>query len=154
MFNIFYYLLQCFRNMFKKNVKILISIEGNIGVGKTTLMNLLEESLGDTAEYIFEPINEWHNIKDCQGRDILQTFYDDKLRWSYTFQNFAYITKLVHIINKIENSGKKYIIMDRSLAADINTFGKMLHEDGFMNDIEWNAYKTWNNFFENFFGTL
>lgn len=130
-----------------KNKKILISIEGNIGVGKTSMINLLKEKFGDKAEYIYEPVDEWHNVIDENGKDLLQTFYENKMRWAYTFQNIAYITRMQHIVDKLMNSTKKYIIIDRSLSADLNTFSRMLYDDGYINELEWNAYNKWNNFF-------
>src|SRR5437870_248426 len=140
MFWIFKYFISIIYHFFKDNkVKTLVSIEGNIGVGKTSLINLLKTKLGDDAEYIYEPIDEWLNIKDNNGKDLLQTFYDNKARWSYTFQNIAYITRMKLIIDKIRNSDKQYIILDRSSTADLNTFAKMLYDDGFLNDIEWNG---------------
>lgn len=142
----------CSENEEINKKKIMISIEGNIGVGKTTLMDMLKEKLHEEAEFIYEPIQEWQQIKDNNGKDILQTYYDDIPRWSYTFQNIAYITRLKRIVKTIKNSNKKYIILDRSLLADLNTFAKMLHENGNMNAIEWNAYNQWNQYFENNYG--
>lgn len=133
-------------------MKILISIEGNIGVGKTSLINLLQKTMSDIAEFILEPVEEWINIRDENGKNLLETFYNDKLRWSYTFQNIAYITRMDKIISMIENSEKKIIILDRSLEADLNTFAKMLYDEKFINEIEWNAYNKWNNFFNKHFG--
>ena len=151
--------LLCFNLIFmffheKKNKnekKIMISIEGSIGVGKSSVMNLLEKKIKN-AEFIYEPVEEWHTIVDKSGKDILQTFYDDKTRWSYTFQNIAYVTRMNHIIDKIMNSDKKYIILDRSLQADLNTFAKMLYNSNHLSLLEWNAYGRWNTFFENFYG--
>lgn len=135
-----------------KRTKIMISIEGNIGVGKTSMMKLLENKIKD-ADFIYEPVDEWHTIQDDNGKDILQTFYEDNKRWSYTFQNIAYITRMNHIIDRILNSSKKYIIIDRSLQADLNTFAKMLYESNCLTKLEWNAYNRWNGFFEKFYGT-
>jgi len=132
--------------------KIVISIEGNIGVGKSSFISLLKEYLGDIAEYISEPVEEWLAIQDDNGKNLLQTFYDDKKRWGYTFQNLAYITRMNRLINAIKNSDKKYIIIDRSLNADLNTFTKMLYDEGSINTLEWNAYNMWNNFFYQHFG--
>lgn len=132
--------------------KQLISIEGNIGVGKTSLINILKNLLNDIAEIILEPVEEWNNITDENGNNLLKNFYDDKQRWSYTFQNIAYVTRMDKIINIITTSDKKYIILDRSLEADLNTFAKMLHKEKFINKIEWEAYNKWNNFFNKYFG--
>ena len=49
------------------------------------------------------------------------------------------------------NSNNKYIVLDRSLKADLNTFAKMLHSSGDLNDLEISAYSRWNNFFERFY---
>ncbi|ARF09981.1 deoxynucleoside kinase [Indivirus ILV1] len=132
--------------------KVLISIEGNISSGKSSLMHILKSNLIVKADYIYEPIDEWHCITDNNGKDILQTFYEDKTRWSYTFQNIAYITRMNHIVDKIMNSLNKYIIIDRSLQADLNTFAKMLYIDKCINNIEWQCYNKWNDFFEKFYG--
>lgn len=133
------------------NKKIIISIEGNIGVGKTSLMDLLKKQFND-VEFIYEPVDEWLNIKDENGKDLLHTFYDDKKRYGYLFQNIAYITRMEKIVNSILNSEKKYIFLDRSLDADLNTFAKILYDTKYTNEIEWNAYNKWNDFFNRYFG--
>jgi deoxyadenosine/deoxycytidine kinase len=132
--------------------KIIISIEGNIGVGKSSFLGLLKNVFGNNAEFVYEPIEDWLSIKDNNGKDLLQTFYDDKTRWSYTFQNIAYITRMNKLITSINSTDKKFIILDRSLEADLNTFSKMLHTDGHINDLEWNAYNLWNKFYYENFG--
>ena len=95
-----------FLNKKRKEKKILISIEGSIGVGKSSLLHLLKDSLVD-ATFIREPVDEWHTIVDADGKDILQTFYDDIKRYAYTFQNIGYITRMNHIVENIINSDKK-----------------------------------------------
>jgi deoxyadenosine/deoxycytidine kinase len=132
--------------------KIVISIEGNIGVGKSSFLGLLKEYFGDKADFIYEPVNEWLAIKDENGKDLLQTFYDDKKRWSYTFQNVAYITRMTKLVDAINTSSKKYIIIDRSLNADLNTFTKMLRESGDINQLEYSSYMIWNDFFNKNYG--
>jgi deoxyadenosine/deoxycytidine kinase len=135
------------------NKKIIISIEGNIGVGKSSFIELLKKNLNEEKyEYIPEPVDEWLSLKDENGKNLLQTFYEDKKRWGYTFQNIAYLTRMNKIIDAIQKSNKDFIILDRSLSADLNTFTKMLYEEGSMNELEWNAYNMWNNFFDQKFG--
>jgi len=50
----------------------IISIEGNIGSGKSTLMENLKEYYKDNNEIIFlrEPVDEWSLIKDSNGITI------------------------------------------------------------------------------------
>lgn len=136
------------------NIKTIISIEGNIGVGKSSLLDMLKTQLNKIAEFITEPIDEWTQIIDENGQNLLDTFYKNKTRWSYTFQNIVYITRMNKLIDIIKNSKKKIIILDRSLEADLNTFAKMLYDDKFINKIEWNAYNKWNDFFNKQYGKL
>lgn len=132
--------------------KLVISIEGNIGTGKTSFLNSLKNKLSDVAEFIYEPVNEWLDIKDENGKNLLDIFYGDKKRWGYTFQNVAYITRMNNLVNMINSTQKNIIIIDRSLSADLNTFAKMLYNDGFISQLEWNAYNKWNDFFNHNYG--
>jgi len=134
--------------------KFIISIEGNIGVGKSSLLDKLRKDYINSADFIVEPVEEWLSITNDEGKNILDVFYNDKKRWSYTFQNIAYITRMQKIIDVLLNSEKQFIIMDRSLDADLNTFANLLHKDGCLDDIEWNAYNKWNNFFQEQYGNI
>ena len=51
------------KKLLKYKNKILISIEGNIGVGKTSIIDLLKKTYSDIAEFIYEPIEEWLKMK-------------------------------------------------------------------------------------------
>ena len=42
--------------------KICISIEGNIGSGKSTFLKLLSNSIKD-CQIVQEPVQEWQNIE-------------------------------------------------------------------------------------------
>jgi deoxyadenosine/deoxycytidine kinase len=136
----------------KQAKKVLITVEGIIGVGKTTFVELLKNKMNTTV--LYEPVDEWLSIKDANNKNILQVFYDDKKRWGYTFQNLAYITRMNHIVNALMNFKDKYLILDKSLESDINTFAKMLHNQHQINDMEWNIYNYWNTFFEKNYGHL
>ena len=63
---------------------MLISIEGNIGTGKSSLVRMLEEKYkyNDAIVFIQEPVNEWLNLKDTDGENILEKFYKTQERWS------------------------------------------------------------------------
>jgi deoxyadenosine/deoxycytidine kinase len=138
--------------------KIIISIEGNIGVGKSTFLSLLKdklnsnEDLKDKVAFVYEPVDEWLEIKDADGTNLLDTFYKDTRRWSYTFQNIAYITRMSRLIEALHNPKNEIVILDRSLSCDLNTFTKMLYDSGDISELEWNAYKKWNTFYEKHFG--
>lgn len=72
------------------NRKFRVAIEGNIGVGKTTVMKNLATKSECTAFY--EPVEEWRN--DVSGVNCLDLYYQDTARWSYLFQTKV-LTSLV-----------------------------------------------------------
>ena len=71
-------------NKFK--IKI-VSLEGNIGSGKTLLFNNLKENYKNNKKIIFlkEPVDEWEKIKDENGKSILKNFYDDQEKFAFPF---------------------------------------------------------------------
>ncbi len=125
---------------------MLISIEGNIGSGKSTLVEYLK-SLG---KYVFvdEPVNEWMTIKDNTGSNALECFYKDQKKNSFCFQVLAYITRLKKLINTIHFNPSHVIITERSIETDKNVFAKMLYEDGLISSIEWETYNYWFDTFK------
>tara|TARA_A100001015_G_scaffold320759_1_gene448358 strand:+ start:1263 stop:1907 length:645 start_codon:yes stop_codon:yes gene_type:complete len=129
---------------------MIISIEGNIGSGKSTLLNLLREKYKDSKNIIFvdEPVSEWNNIKDGE-KSILELFYDDKDKYSFTFQILAYITRLRKLLQVLENSNKDdVIICERSIYTDKYVFAKMLYQQGYIKEIEWQTYNYWFDTFK------
>ena len=129
--------------------RIIISIEGNIGVGKSTFINILSTKWDceGGCEVVPEPIELWKNIINTDGKNILQTFYDDIPRWAYSFQNIACISRMMKIEESIKNSKSQYIFLDRSLGTDKNVFEKMLHDQGKINQLEHSMYKLWCDFY-------
>ena len=130
----------------KTQSKCIIAIEGNIGVGKSTFTNILQKNFNDSI-IVSEPVDLWLDIKSNNSdENILGLFYKDISRWGYTFQNMAYITRMMKIQNGI-NSDKNIVFLDRSLGTDKNVFEKMLYDDGLMTDIEHQIYELWCNFY-------
>lgn len=136
----------------KKKKPIIISIDGNIGSGKSTLINILKDEFRFDENIIFldEPVNEWLQINDGTT-NILDYFYNDKKRWAYTFQNLAFITRSKLLINSVENNythffqKRKIIITERSIETDKNIFAKMLYDEKLINEIEYKIYDYWYN---------
>jgi len=124
---------------------IIISIDGNIGSGKSTFVQYLKEH---TDYYVLdEPVDEWMKYKDESGTSLIENFYKNQTRWSYTFQNFAYITRLKKLKDAID-AGHPIIITERSIFTDKNIFAKMLYEDNRLNKMEWDMYNYWFDFFK------
>ena len=126
----------------------LISIEGNIGSGKSTILRLLKQKSDESIIFIDEPVSEWQNIKNSSGKNILELFYESKEKYSFTFQILAYITRLRKVLDVIKNSKNKIIIMERSIYTDKFVFAKMLYDGGFIKEIEWKTYNYWFDTFK------
>lgn len=120
----------------------IISIEGNIGAGKTTLFNhLQEENKDETIVFIREPVDIWESFKDRNGNSIISKFYENPRDYSLSFQMMAFSTRLKLLKNTIKNNPQaKLFICERSLETDCEIFAKMLHDDGYLDDIMYKVY--------------
>ena len=126
--------------------KHVISLEGNIGAGKSTLLNLLKKHYKDEFDFLDEPVKEWEALKD-NNKNLIEHFYSDPNRWSYTFQLIALRTRIQALEQSFSRQNEKeYIFMERSSLTDRYCFAQNLYKTGKMNEIEWGDYKqsfTW-----------
>lgn len=129
-------------------MSVILSIEGNIGSGKSTIIEYLKNNYhNDDIIFLPEPVNEWDNIKDNENNTILKKFYSNQKKYSFAFQMMAYISRLNLLRNTIKNNPNKIIISERSLFTDKYVFAKMLYDSGNMEDVE---YQIYNNWFQSF----
>lgn len=122
---------------------IIISIEGNIGAGKSTILEELKTRLGDSDDikFVKEPVDIWETIQDEEGKTILEKFYQDSKKYAFQFQVMALTTRLSLLRSTIrENPDCKVIICERSVDADKQIFAKMLHNDGIISYIDYKIY--------------
>ena len=123
-----------------------VSIEGNIGSGKSTLLANLREELKNDNRFVFlkEPVDEWEQIKDVDGNTMLQKFYLDQEKYSFSFQMMAYISRLATFKQAVkENPRATIFITERSLDTDKNVFAKMLYESGKIDSVNYQIYMKW-----------
>ena len=123
----------------------IISIDGNIGSGKSTLLEKIKEYYINDVNIIFlkEPVDEWKTIIDEEGITILEKFYDDQKKYSFSFQMMAYISRLVILKESIKNNPNSIFITERSLYTDKFVFAKMLFDSGNIELINYNIYLRW-----------
>jgi len=129
----------------------IISIEGNIGTGKTTFLRSLREHFKDREDVCFldEPVDLWMNCKDQEG-NILEHYYKDQKKYGFQFQMMAYISRLSILRKALENPKYKYIISERSLFTDKHIFCKMLYDEGIIEEIGFQIYSMWFDEFISF----
>ncbi len=138
---------------------MIISIEGNIGAGKSTLISQIsgEDSTfienSHLNKYKFEPheiicmqepVGVWESVKDpATGESILQLFYKDPSKYAFAFQVMAYTSRLETFRRVVDENPKcKLILCERSLEADCNIFAKMMRDDGMIDEVSYQVYKT------------
>ena len=132
---------------------MIISIEGNIGSGKSTLLQILKdrnnskENSNSNVYFVDEPVAEWDTIK-ADGKTILELFYQDQTKYSFTFQITAYITRLRKLLNALDENPDKIIICERSIYTDKYVFAKMLYQQGHIDEIQWQSYNYWFDTFK------
>jgi deoxyadenosine/deoxycytidine kinase len=130
---------------------IIISIEGNIGTGKSTLLSLLKSKYENSQNIIFlqEPVKEWESIKDKNNTTILKKFYENQEKYSFAFQMMAYISRLAILKDAIEKYPNSIIITERCLNTDRYVFAKMLYDNNKLEDVEYQIYLKWFDHFSN-----
>lgn len=107
----------------------MIIIEGQIGVGKTTMGEILERELG---------VALFRELQHEETLDLLDRFYADQDRWAFTLQ-IHFLNERFRMIKDIRRNGGG--ALDRSIYGD-RIFADVLHEDGAMNDEEFMTYET------------
>jgi deoxyadenosine/deoxycytidine kinase len=107
----------------------VIIIEGQIGVGKTTMGELLEQELG---------IQLFRELQHEETHTLLDRFYADQPRWAFTLQ-IHFLNERFRMIKDIRSKGGG--ALDRSIYGD-RIFAEVLHEDGTMTHEEFTTYES------------
>ena len=120
----------------------IVSIEGNIGSGKTTLFERLKKSLAEkNVIFVEEPVDLWETIRDSNSTTILQKFYSDPEKYSFSFQTMAFFSRLFLLRKALASSTSDTVIVtERSLISDRAVFAKMLYDSGKIEDINYRIY--------------
>lgn len=140
-----------------KSKPFIVSIEGNIGSGKSTVFNNLQKYVEQTCVhssgsgsssgcgwiFVDEPTREWETVVDDEGIPILTNFYKDIKRYAFRFQMMVYITRLNNLLSARSNPNVKIIITERCLLTDANVFAKMLYDTEKIEHDEYLIYSKW-----------
>lgn len=124
---------------------LLLVLEGNIGVGKSTFLQSLH-SLAPELSIVLEPTDQWQEV--TAAGNLLDLFYKDTARWAYTFQSYAFLTRIKALRKHLKTTTEKKCILERSIYADRYCFAKNAYEMGMMNSLEWHLYTEWFNLLE------
>ncbi len=97
--------------------KTLVNLEGNIGVGKSTLLRVLKAAYGgcSAVRFVDEPVAQWERA------GLLAALYAGKMSPA-AFQLTAMVTRAAALKETLADPFAKVIISERSLASDRAVF--------------------------------
>jgi len=107
--------------------KLMVAVEGPIGVGKSILTATLCALFG--FEPVFEPV---------ETNPYLERFYKDMGRWSFSMQ--IHLLHARYLLHQRARFSRKSTITDRSIYGDV-AFANILHADGLIQDLEYDTYR-------------
>jgi deoxyadenosine/deoxycytidine kinase len=94
---------------------LTILVEGNIGVGKTTLINIFSQE--KDVEIALEPVDKWQNLN---GINLFQRYYKEPNKFFATFQSYVFLTQWQQLKNL--KTEKPIIFIERSPFSAKNCF--------------------------------
>lgn len=115
--------------------------QGNIAAGKSTLLEILDD---DRFDVVPEPITKWQQTSSAGG-NLLELFYNDTDRWAYTFQSYAFLSRMrAQLEVQGQRGDDRCRMFERSIVSDREVFAVNCHETGVMSDVEWDIYCDWH----------
>lgn len=109
-------------------MKRYIIVAGNIGVGKSSLVELLCRRLG------WQPFYE-----AVVDNPYLADFYADMSRWAFHSQIF-FLANRLHLQRQIADHPTA-VVQDRSIYEDAEIFARNLYEQGFISERDYATYR-------------
>ena len=136
----------------------IVSLEGNIGAGKSTIIEKLKRIYAGSVEerqtyfgvmananivFMQEPVDVWTSICDSTtGESILEMFYKEPKTYSFAFQVMVYNTHLEAFRRAVkENPECDLLICERSIDAGRRIFAQMLRDDGMIDEVSFKIYE-------------
>ena len=92
-------------------------LEGNVGAGKSTILNHLKQEFPDDLTTVPEPVALW------EESGLLAEMYDGRLSRA-TFQFVALITKMSSLLDAIRSCKTNVILVERSPYSDLEIFAE------------------------------
>jgi len=125
-----------------------ILVEGTVGCGKSTLVNILAPLHSLMA--VPEPVEKWTNVN---GTDMLDLMFQDPQRWQGAFQMESTLTRIKDAVQKPMVKGRPALVrvMERSLYSERYCFMEYARQNSMITETEFNLMDLWHKFaMENF----
>lgn len=114
-------------------------VEGNIGVGKSTFLQLITQQLPD-IRVVLEPLTTWQDTS--YGKGLLTNFYNNPQRWAYTLELLTMMCRVQDHTREQQNQSHVTLV-ERSIYSGYYCFAHNSYKQGFMTELEWSMYQHW-----------
>ena len=121
----------------------VVSVQGNIGAGKTTFMKVMNKALCLRPGVVFidEPVVDWQVKRFKDGTEsILSCFYSDVPKYAFSFQVNAFCTRqsanVAAAAGMSSDVPQAVFVTERSMTSDNLIFRKALFESGQISEAE------------------
>ena len=70
---------------------------------------------GQNIVFLPEPVDIWESIKDKNGKNVIESYYENQVKFAFPFQMMAYISRVHQIREIMNNSDENTIIICRTI---------------------------------------
>ena len=103
-----------------------IAIEGNIGAGKSSILDMLQRELPANVPIFTEPIESW--------TPLLDLYYNDKMQYGFLFS-------LKVLLSFRGAADAATAVVERSPQSCRHVFTQLLNENGCLTSIQWDLFQ-------------
>jgi deoxyadenosine/deoxycytidine kinase len=134
---------------------MLLSIDGNIGCGKSTLIDTLQKlketniidehfdmNIINKLVYFQEPINIWNTIT-TDNKTLLEKYYENQKKYGFCFQMMVLLARITELKKIIKLNPDSIIVMERSFYSDKYIFLDMLYDKKIIDTYNYQIYNLW-----------
>jgi deoxyadenosine/deoxycytidine kinase len=104
-----------------------VAVAGNIGSGKSTLVDYL------STRYGFQPFPEPYELNP-----YLSDYYDDMERWAFHSQ-VAFLAQKFKVHLELQALDRP-LVQDRTIYEDAEIFARHMHNQGWLSKRDWDTY--------------
>ncbi|XP_063361751.1 deoxynucleoside kinase-like [Cydia amplana] len=120
-----------------------VSIEGNIGSGKSTCIKFFQKYRNVEAHP--EPLDEWRNVG---GHNLLGLLYGNVHKWTFPFQHYVHLSRLKIQISPPLHPGITVKMFERSVQNSRHCFVENAKKQNYLEDAEYQVLMTWFDYSE------
>lgn len=130
--------------LYTKKTTYFVSIEGNIGIGKSTVLKSLKKH---GMNVVPEPVELWTNF---EGINFLELYSSNLAKWAFTFQTMVLFTMWTNQA-KAASKKDKIIVVERSLHSVVKLFSTLQLKQNLISQEQFTLIKTMAEKFMNLF---